>query len=101
MTRNIIFFVLFFSIYTLFAEHVVVRFDNPSDEIISKFTANEYDVASYKPGEYLDIVVPMDEYNDLLESGYSVRITQTEEQLKVNLNSSAVNRAVFNICSIN
>ncbi|OPX27605.1 MAG: hypothetical protein B1H06_04645 [Candidatus Cloacimonas sp. 4484_143] len=87
MTRNIIFFVLFFSIYTLFAEHVVVRFDNPSDEIISKFTANEYDVASYKPGEYLDIVVPMDEYNDLLESGYSVRITQTEEQLKVNLNS--------------
>jgi carboxypeptidase T len=87
MTKGIVFFILIFSFCALFTEQVVVRFDNPTNEIIKEFTTNDYDVASYKPGEYLDLVVHITDYNKLLDSGYEVRITQTEDQLIQNLRS--------------
>lgn len=81
----VLFLVIAFSIFA--QEMVVVRFEYPTNEIVREFTSQNFDVASYKPAEYLDIVVTLDEYNRLLEYGYEIRITQTEEQLKQNLRS--------------
>ena len=63
----------------------VVRFDNPTSQITNTFTENNYDIAAYKPGEFLDIVVTQVEYQELLTQGYEVVITQTEQQMKNNL----------------
>ena len=64
----------------------VVRFNQPTLQIINTFTEDNYDIAAYKPGEFLDIVVTEIEYQELLATGYDVNITQTEEQMKNNLN---------------
>jgi carboxypeptidase T len=87
--RNLFFMALIviFSTSMFASDQVVVRFDNPTSEIVREFNSIDYDVASYKPGEYLDIVIQLEDYDGLVNSGYSVRITQTEEQLKANLNS--------------
>lgn len=80
-----IFIILFICI--LSAEKFVVRFENPDQSIIDKFIDNSYDIASYKAGLYLDLVVDEQVYNNILSQGYSVKITQTEAQMKANLNS--------------
>ncbi len=78
--------ILFVSISVLVADNnYVIRFDRPNSQIINTFTAENYDVAAYKPGEFLDIVVSEVEYQKLLEQGYDVIITQTEKQLVNNL----------------
>lgn len=63
----------------------VIRFDNPTSQIVNTFTEDKYDVAAYKPGEFLDIVVTELKYQELLKQGYDVVITQTEKQMKSNL----------------
>ena len=88
MMRRIVFFLLIFAFCILAAEQVVIRFDDVTPEIINTFNEPDYDVASYKPGEYLDIVVDINEYENLLSSGYSVRITQTEAKMRSNLHGS-------------
>ena len=70
-------------------ERIVVRFDNPDDSIVNEFTLDEYDVASYKPGIYLDLVITLSKYEELVSQGYGIRITQTEEQLKNNLTATS------------
>ncbi|MBT4332925.1 MAG: T9SS type A sorting domain-containing protein [Candidatus Cloacimonetes bacterium] len=70
----------------LASNNYVIRFDNPNSQIIDTFNALQYDVAAFKPGEFLDIVVTPDEHQQLLDIGYDARITQTEEQLVNNLN---------------
>ncbi|MCP4351024.1 MAG: hypothetical protein GY795_36620 [Desulfobacterales bacterium] len=66
-------------------EHMVIRFNNPTDDIAREFLTPEHDVAAYRPGVFLDIVVSKTEYRKLALRGFDVRITQTEEQLKRNL----------------
>ncbi|MDA3813685.1 MAG: M14 family zinc carboxypeptidase [Candidatus Cloacimonetes bacterium] len=90
MKKNILFLltiiILFVSISVLVADNnYVIRFDRLNSQIINTFTTEHYDVAAYKPGEFLDIVVSEVEYQDLLAQGYDVVITQTEEQMKNNL----------------
>ncbi|MCD4795544.1 MAG: carboxypeptidase regulatory-like domain-containing protein, partial [Candidatus Cloacimonetes bacterium] len=70
-------------------EKIVVRFDNPDDSIVNEFTPSEYDVASYKLGKYLDLVITLSKYEELISKGYGIRITQTEEQLKNNLTATS------------
>lgn len=72
----------------LFADKFVVRIDNPDETIAQKFIRGGDDIASYKPSEYLDIVVNNHEYEQLTKQGFNLRITQTTEQLRNNLNSS-------------
>jgi carboxypeptidase T len=67
----------------------VIRFSHPTSQIINTFTEDKYDVAAYKPGEFLDIVVTEIEYQELLETGYDIIITQTEERMKNNLRGFA------------
>jgi len=64
----------------------VIRFEVPTLQIINTFTEDNYDIAAYKPGEFLDIVVSEIKYHELLAQGYDVVITQTEQQMKNNLN---------------
>ncbi len=82
----LILIILFSSVTMLVADgNYVIRFNNPDLQIIKTFNDTNYDVAAYKPGEFLDIVVSEVEYQELLAQGYDVVITQTEEQMKRNL----------------
>ena len=87
MTRSIVIFIFIFTLCALFAEQVVVRFDNPTNEIIREFTSSDYDVSGYNPGEYLDLIMSIEKHEQLTESGYDLRIFQTEEQVIQNLQS--------------
>lgn len=66
-------------------ERVVVRFINPTSDIVKEFRTTKHNVAAYKPGVYLDIVTTKSKFKDLQSKGYNVKITQTEERLKKNL----------------
>ncbi len=81
----VIFAVFLVSMNLLCEEKIVARFDNPSEDILNEFNSTDYDVASYKPGEYLDLVLTVSKYEELLSKGYEIQITQTEEQLRKNL----------------
>jgi len=87
MKRNNLFLIIFLvSISSLIAtNNYVIRFDQPNSQIINTFTEEYYDVAAYKPGEFLDIVVTEIEYQEILDQGYNIVITQTEKQMKSNL----------------
>lgn len=79
--------ILIASVSMLVADsNCVIRFTHPNLQIINTFTADKYDIAAYKPGEFLDIVVTEVEYRELRAQGYDVVITQTEEQMSSNLN---------------
>jgi len=85
-SKIIAFFLIFIGVISILsAEKMVVRFEYPSQHIVREFNNTKYDVASYKPGEYLDIVVTGTIYEQLLARGLNISITQTEEQLKNNL----------------
>ncbi len=58
---------------------------NPTSAILNEFLTTDYDVASYKPNFYLDIVVTISQYNELISRGFDIQITQTEKQLRENL----------------
>ncbi len=86
--RNFVFSILlflFFSISLFSKANFVVRFMNPSASILKEINNEKYDIAAYKPNEFLDIVVTETEYQKLIRLGYDPEITQTEEQLKNNL----------------
>ncbi|MEA1972555.1 MAG: hypothetical protein U9N34_04575, partial [Candidatus Cloacimonadota bacterium] len=48
-------------ILALFAEKSIIRFENPTKELVVYFNENHFDVASYKPNHYLDVVVTQTE----------------------------------------
>lgn len=64
---------------------MVVRFSNPTQTVIKTVTDGNYDVAAYRPGVFLDIVVSVPQYQELVSQGFEPQITQTEERLKSNL----------------
>ena len=63
-------------------ERMVIRLDNPSAETASYFYRSAYDLASYKPGEYLDLVVDEPTFQKLVQQNPGWRVTQRETQLK-------------------
>lgn len=75
------------SLFTLIAaqDNLVIRLENPAPEAMKFFLTNEYDIASYDPGEYLDIVVDSAEFQRLLSLGYEFRIFQTQSDIMGNL----------------
>ena len=66
-------------------ERMVIRFTEPDKEIIVEFTKDFYDVAAYSPGHFLDIVVNNLLLQEIIERGYNPIITQTETQIKQNM----------------
>ncbi|MDD3050879.1 MAG: M14 family zinc carboxypeptidase [Candidatus Cloacimonetes bacterium] len=69
----------------LYAEKMVVRISNPSPELVKNFSMKNFDIASYHPDKYIDLVVDEIGYSSLVEEGFKPVITQTEAQLKENL----------------
>lgn len=67
---------------------MVARIDAPSPETVARFLSQGADIASYKPGVYLDLVVTEAEYQSLLAQYPGLRVTQTEQQIKQNLHSA-------------
>jgi len=66
-------------------EKFVIRFNEPDNEIVEEFTSEHYEVASYKPGIYLDLLVNNRIYEELINRGFDLEITQTETQLRQNM----------------
>ena len=65
----------------------VVRIENPTRSEINKFLDGKYDIAAFKPNDFLDLVVTKKEYEKIRQKGYKTVIIQTEEQLKNNLSN--------------
>ncbi len=66
-------------------ERMVIRLDSPEPELIKELTRENYDIAAYRPGEFLDLVVTREQYQKFRDMGYDPQITQREEQLRGNL----------------
>jgi hypothetical protein len=69
----------------LASQRMVARIAGPQPETVERFARESRDIASYKPGVYLDLVVTSEEYSQLLREFPRLEITQTENQLKQNL----------------
>ena len=78
------FFILFLTVINA-EEKMVVRFSAPDKTLLSEFPPEKYDIAAYKPGEFLDLVVTRSEYEELVKRGFDIQITQTEDRLRKNL----------------
>ncbi len=63
----------------------VIRFNNPTLEIVNEFSSEKFDIASFKPGIYLDLVVNESQYREIEARGYDIEITQTESQIRDNM----------------
>ncbi|NLN96335.1 MAG: T9SS type A sorting domain-containing protein [Bacteroidales bacterium] len=86
MKKLILFFVGFFIVVTLFGQDkVIIRLDKPLPEDVKYFSTNNYDIASVRPGEYLDLVVTTSEFQNLVSQGYNFRIYQTIAEMAANL----------------
>ncbi|MDY6895999.1 MAG: M14 family zinc carboxypeptidase [Thermotogota bacterium] len=80
-------FILFFILFSfLSAEKMVVRINQPSEDTFRDFWSNNFDIASYKPGEFLDLVVDEQQYEELSQK-HNMKIMQIEQQLINNLSS--------------
>ncbi|MDD4224556.1 MAG: M14 family zinc carboxypeptidase [Candidatus Cloacimonetes bacterium] len=64
---------------------MVARLDNPTPSILQRFISQDADIAAYKPGAWLDLVLTLEQFTALVKEFPSLRITQTEAQLKENL----------------
>ncbi|MEZ5199660.1 MAG: hypothetical protein R2764_25745 [Bacteroidales bacterium] len=78
---------LFAFIAVMGQEKMVVRITNPTADDLSKFLKENYDIASFKPREYIDLVVTEELHQQLESAGYSMSVIQTEKELKENLKS--------------
>ncbi|MBM3435323.1 MAG: hypothetical protein FJY07_03785, partial [Bacteroidetes bacterium] len=78
---------LFLAITITAQEKSVVRISNPAPEVYKSFVTQHYDIAAYKPGILLDLVVTEAEFSLLKSQGFDLTVTQTEKQLKENLKS--------------
>ncbi len=70
-------------------EKSVVRISNPQPEDLKTFYSQDYDIAAYSPGIFLDLVVDEIQYNSLVAQGYTLTVTQTEKQMKENLKANS------------
>ena len=77
--------ITFLGLYSFAQEKFVVRFENPTKEILKQYLHEKYDVAAYKPGYYLDIITNQEEFNKIKELGFDAKIVQTETQISANL----------------
>ncbi len=71
----------------LMAEKMIVRIDQPDMKTATYFQTMNYDIASYVPNKYIDLVVDEQEYQILKDKGYNPVVHTTENELKANLTS--------------
>lgn len=61
---------------------IIIRFNQPDSYLVKRFFTQNYDIAAYSPGQFLDLVVSEEEYKSLLNEGLNPVIYQTEEEIK-------------------
>ena len=66
-------------------EKVLVRIETPDNYAVNKFLNGIYDVTSYIPGKYIDLVIPKESLDGLSKEFTSIKIIQTEDQIRDNL----------------
>jgi carboxypeptidase T len=78
---------LFFALTLSLAaqERVIIRMESPQPSDVKHFSENNYDIASYRPGGYLDLVVTQDEFERIVSEGFRFAIFQTEAEMAANL----------------
>ncbi|HHN48004.1 MAG TPA: hypothetical protein ENN08_03600, partial [Bacteroidales bacterium] len=80
-------FTIIFTISLVAQERVIIRLENPMLEDVKHFSENNYDIASYRPGDYLDLVVTHDEFERLVSDGFRFAVFQTEAEMAANLST--------------
>jgi carboxypeptidase T len=83
----LIMLMLVFAICLSASEKAVVRINQPTQEIVDYYFQNNYDIAAYFPGRWLDLVVTVNEIPNLRLIHPDLQITQTEGELEANLNT--------------
>ncbi|MCX6268056.1 MAG: M14 family zinc carboxypeptidase [Bacteroidetes bacterium] len=66
-------------------ERFVARINSPQVTDLTIFLKTGYDIAAFSPGKYIDLVINNQEFQNLTAQGFSMTVTQTENQLKANL----------------
>lgn len=84
-----IYLLLSLLVFSLFGQspRLVARLDHPEPQLIYRFLDLDMDIASYRPGQYLDLVLTQPEYERLRQEFPQLRITQREEEQRANLRS--------------
>ena len=83
-----IFFLVLALIFTtvMFAQQkLIIRIQNPDETTFKTFSKQGYDIAAYKPGIFLDLVVSEESYQKILTEGYQAEIRTTSAQMAANL----------------
>jgi carboxypeptidase T len=73
--------------YAWSLERVVVRFDNPTPQLLQRFLNEKADIAAYHPDMFLDLVIPKDQITKFQTEFPSMHIMQTEAQSQANLHA--------------
>ena len=67
---------------------LVARIDDPASSTLQRFLSEGADIASYKPSSWLDLVLTEEQFSLLRSEFPGLRVTQTEAQLKTNLQAA-------------
>lgn len=76
---------LFLTLSVSAQQKLIIRLENPDAATAKYFITRQYDIASYRPGEYLDLVVDDPEFQHLKSEGYQFRVYQNEDEIRQNL----------------
>lgn len=64
---------------------IVVRLDNAGQDELKTFKQKKLEITAYKEGAYIDALISQEKYQELMEEGFSLRITQTAEKNRAHL----------------
>lgn len=81
----LLFLSLILSIQIQAQNQMVVRLDNPGQKELKTFQQKKLEITSYQEGKYIDALVSPEKYQELIEEGFQLKITQTAEINKANL----------------
>ena len=76
---------MFVSISLFSEQNFIVRLSHPAKQVFREIRNENFDIAAYKPNEFLDIIVSEANYGRLISLGYDPEIIQTEDQVIENL----------------
>lgn len=79
---------LFLFLNIIAEERFLARIDNPDKDLVLELNYQQFDIASYKPGEYLDLVLTQTSFDNLLNKGTAIHQIKTEAQIKADLKDS-------------
>ena len=68
-------------------QKMIVRLSNPVQKEIKYLYQNEYDVVSFVPHKYIDIIINKDELDFLKRNSFDFAILQTKDEILKNLHS--------------